>query len=59
METVKEFTYLGDRVSADGGCEVAVTVRIRCGLVKLRECGDLLCGRRYPLRLKELLRRAA
>ena len=59
METVKEFTYLGDRVSAGGGCEIAVTVKIRCGLAKLRECGDLLCGRRYPLRLKGLLTRAA
>ena len=59
METVKEFTYLGDRVSAGGGCEVAVTVILRCGLVKLRECVDLLCGRRCPLRLKGLLTRAA
>ena len=32
--TVKEFTYLGDRVSVDGGCEAAVTSRTRCGWVK-------------------------
>ena len=25
VETVREFTYLGERVSADGGCEAAVT----------------------------------
>ena len=25
VETVSEFTYLGDRVSAGGGCEAAVT----------------------------------
>ena len=25
VETVRKFTYLGDRVSAGGGCEVAVT----------------------------------
>ena len=31
VETVREFTYLGDRVSACGECEAAVTVRIRCG----------------------------
>ena len=24
MEKVREYTYLGDRVSAGGGCEVAV-----------------------------------
>ena len=31
--TVKEFTYLGDRVSASGGCVAAVTARTRCGLI--------------------------
>ena len=31
VETVREFTYLGDRVSADGGCETAVTARTSCG----------------------------
>ena len=35
METVREFTYLGDRVSAGGGCEVAVTARTRCWWVSL------------------------
>ena len=25
VETVREFTYLGDRVSAGGGCEAVVT----------------------------------
>ena len=44
VETVGEFTYLGDRVSAGGGCEAAVTVRTRCGWVALRECGELLYG---------------
>ena len=29
VETVREFTYLGDRMSAGGGCEAAVTARIR------------------------------
>ena len=52
VETVREFTYLGDRVSAGGGCEAAVTARTRCGWVKFMECGELLYGRRFPLRLK-------
>ena len=52
METVWEFTYLGDRVSAGGGYEAAVTARTKCGLVKFRLCGELLYGRRFPLRLK-------
>ena len=37
VETVWEFTYLGDRVSAGGGSEAAVTVRTRCVWVKIRE----------------------
>ena len=34
-----EILYLDDRVSADGGCEAAVTVRARCGWVKFNGCG--------------------
>ena len=30
-ETVREFTYLGDRVSAGGVYEAASTARVRCG----------------------------
>ena len=29
-----------------------MTARTRCGWVELRECGDLLYGRRFPLKLK-------
>ena len=39
VETVMEFTYLGDRVSVGRVCEAAVTARARCGWVKYRECG--------------------
>ena len=28
VETVREFTYLGDRVGAGGGCEAAVTENV-------------------------------
>ena len=52
METVREFTYHGDRVSACEGCEAAVIARTRCVLAKFRECGQLLYGRRFPLKLK-------
>ena len=38
VETVQEFTYLGDRTSAVGGCEAAVTVRTRCGRDKVWKC---------------------
>ena len=29
-ETVREFIYVGDRVSAGGGCKAFVTARSRC-----------------------------
>ena len=47
VETVREFTCPGDRVSVVRGCEAAVTARARCG-----ESGDLPNSRRFPLRLK-------
>ena len=31
VETVRESTYLGDRVSAGGGCEAAVTAKTDIG----------------------------
>ena len=52
VETVREFPYLGERLSADGGCEAAVIARTRCGLVKFRECAELLYGWRFYLWLK-------
>ena len=33
-DAVREFAYLGDRVSASGGCETVVTARTRCGWAK-------------------------
>ena len=51
VETEKEFTYLGDKVSAGGGCEAAATARTSCGWVKFLECSELLHGR-FPLKVK-------
>ena len=39
-------------MNAGGGCETAVTSRTRCGWVMFMECGELLLGRRFPLRQK-------
>ena len=47
VETVKGICYLGDRLNANGGCDTAVTSRVRIGWMKLRECGELLRGRRF------------
>ena len=52
VETVTELTYLGDRVCAGEGCDAAVTDRTRCGWVQFWECGELLYGRRFHIKLK-------
>ena len=44
VETVRELIYPGDRVSAGGGFDTAVTARQRCGSVRFREWGELLYG---------------
>ena len=52
VKTVNEFCYLGDKLNASGDCEAAVTARVRIGWVRFRECGELLLGNRFPLRMK-------
>ena len=52
VETINRFCYLGDRINASGGCEAAVTARVRIGWVRFRECGELLLGNRFPLKMK-------
>ena len=52
MITVRDYAFLGHRLSAGGGCEAAVTARTRCGSVKFRERGELLYGRIFLLILK-------
>ena len=53
VETVNGFCYLGDRLNASGGCEAAVTARVRIGKVRFRESGELLFGNRFFLRMKD------
>ena len=36
VETVREFSYAGDRVSVCGGCDAAVMTRTRCWWVMFR-----------------------
>ena len=36
VETVRKFTYLGDMVSAGGGCEAVMNPRTRYEFVKFR-----------------------
>ena len=58
VETVKEFFHLGDRLNASGGCETAVTSRVQIRWMKFRECGELLRGRRFSLRMKGMVYRS-
>ena len=52
VETVNGFCYLGDRLNASGGCEAAVTARVRIDWARFRECGELLLGNMFPLKMK-------
>ena len=47
-----DFVIWETRLNASGGCEAAVTARVRIGWVKFMECGELLLGNRFPLRMK-------
>ena len=58
VETVKGFCYLGDMLNASGGCETAITARVRIRQMKFRECGELLLGRRFSLKMKGMVYRS-
>ena len=42
----------GRQTNASGGCEAAVTTRVRISWVRLRECVELLLGNRFSLKIK-------
>ena len=52
VENVNGRCYLGDKLNASGGCEMAVTARARIGWAKFRECGELLYGQKFSLKMK-------
>ena len=49
LEVVPEFCYLGDMLSAGGGCELASITRCKCAWAKFRQLLPLLANR--PLSL--------
>ena len=57
VDTVNGFRYVGDRLNASGGCEAAVTARVRINWIRFRECGELLLGNRFPLKMKGIVYR--
>ena len=49
LEFVPEFCYLGDMLSAGGGCELAAITRCKCAWGKFRQLLPLLTNRHLPL----------
>ena len=47
VDTVNVLCYFGDTLNSSGGCEVAVTARVR-----FMKRGELLLANRFPLRIK-------
>ena len=49
VEAVPEFCYLGDMLSAGGGCELAAVTRCKSAWGKFRQLLPLLTNRNLPL----------
>ena len=45
LEVVSSFCYLGDMLSAGGGCEIVVTTRVKTAWRKFRELLPVLTSR--------------
>ena len=52
LEKVDKFCYLTDVLDADGGCDSAVTARVRFAWKKFREYLPILTGKGFSLKLK-------
>ena len=49
LEAVPEYCYLGDMLSAGGGCELAAVTRCKCAWGKFRQLLPLLTNRNVPI----------
>ena len=47
VETVTNFSYIGNRIYPGGGCEEAVTSNTRLGWAKFRDLHDVLCRKHF------------
>ena len=52
LEEKEKFCYLGDMLDADGGCDSAITTRVRSAWKKFREYLPILTGKGFSLKLK-------
>ena len=55
FEEVSQFRYLGDILEGNGGCEIAVSRRLRAGWVKFRELAGVVAAKDIPHHLKGLI----
>ena len=53
VKPVSRFSYLGDRLNTNVGCETAVAAKTRIGRIKFRECSEILKGKRFSLKMKK------
>ena len=58
LEVVASFCYLGDMLSAGGGCEMAVTTRVKMSWKKFRELLPVLTSRHLSYKTRGQLLRA-
>ena len=52
LEVVASFCYLGDMLSAGGGCEIAVTPRVKTAWKKFRELLPVLTSRHFSYKTR-------
>jgi len=53
LEKVDKFCYLGDMLDADGGCDLAITARVRSAWKMIHEYLPILSGKGFSLKLKD------
>ena len=47
-----DFVIWGKKLNSSGGCEAAVTARIRIGWERFRKCEEFFFGNRFFLKMK-------
>ena len=57
VEVTENFSYLGDMLQRDGGCERAVAERVRKGWRKFKELSGILCNRRLGMKMRGVIYR--
>ena len=55
VETVEGFCNLGSALNTSDGSEMAVAARTRIAWMRFQECGEVLHGRKFLLKMKKKL----